>query len=269
MGTQVGRNPEANRPTDQGDEVTEVTEQETAEATDPVEDAIAAQMGDDETGTADDAATDATTADEGQPADADAADADSDEASAAEPEHEQGYEPSTEAVSEEIGKKLDKLQKYVANKMGDILGEDTTLFEICEVCSYTNTPGWRLSGPYPPDVELAVRHAMGQHAQTEYKMDGYSAVCDKCDGLGQTQSRSKVPGQDLLVCFGCKGRGWIPVGSERGGTPLVAQNGGTLHNEENGQTFDVIDVQTRADSPEVAALKAQGYIIIDPPALIT
>lgn len=244
--------------------MTEVAEQETQEVQGSEEDAIAAQMGEEnEQGAVDSGVGEEPV--EGTPTEAypDAAPTDDGDPEP-EPESESDTQPSTEAVSEEIGKKLDALQKHVAKKMGDILGEDVTMFEVCEVCSYTNTPGWRLSGPYPPDVETAVRHAMGQHAPAEYKTDGYSSVCTQCEGLGQTQSRSKVPGQDLLVCYGCKGRGWVPVGPERGGAPLVVQSGDTISNAENGEVYAVTAVEPELDSPEIAKLKADGYIIIQP-----
>lgn len=173
-------------------------------------------------------------------------------------------QPDTEAVSEEIGKKLDALQKHVAKKMGDILGEDAAMFEVCEVCSYTNTPGWRLSGPYAPEVEAAVRGVLGTHGIGEYKTDTYSRVCDICEGLGKTSTGSRVPGQETQTCVDCKGRGWLAVGPERGGAPLVAQGGDQLTHDQSGASFDVIEVQPQLDTPEMAALRAAGYILIPP-----
>lgn len=244
--------------------MTETAEHETQEAAPTVEDEIAAQMTEESEQGAVESGGGEQPSDDDAP-DAASATAPTDELDEDEQQPEQQEQQAdTEALSEATGKKLDALQKHVARKMGDILGEDVTLFEVCEVCSYTNTPGWRLSGPYPPEVEAAVRGVLGEHAPSEYKMDGYSAVCDKCDGLGQTQSRSKVPSQELLLCYGCKGRGWVAVGSERGGTPIVAQNGGQLTSDETGQTFDVIEVQAQLDTPEMQALKAQGYVIIPP-----
>lgn len=244
--------------------MTEVAEQETQEIEGTEEDRIAADMGEDEVGATDDPVAEVTTDSEAAGADTDEAGAETDQAPASDVEPEPDTQPSTEAVSEEIGKKLDALQKHVAKKMGDILGEDVTMFEVCEVCSYTNTPGWRLSGPYPPDVEMAVRHAMGQHAPAEYKKDGYSRVCDLCNGLGEVSTGSLVPGQDTIICMGCRNKGWIAVGPERGGSPLVVQPGDKITTALNDGTFDVVEVLPDLDSPEVAALKEKGYIIIPP-----
>lgn len=117
-------------------------------------------------------------------------------------------EPSSFARMEEIGKKLDLLQKHVAKRMGEILGDDVALFEICEICSFSNTPGWRPSGPLPDDVVTAIRHALGQAAPSDYLPDTHSQVCPECAGWGQVASGSKVQGQDLLSCKNCNGMGW-------------------------------------------------------------
>lgn len=184
-------------------------------------------------------------------------DDDEPEASTEQPVHES----STEFQMEEIGKKLDGLNKHVAKRLGEILGDDATLFEVCEVCSATNTPGYRLSGPYPPEVEAAVRHVMGQHSPTDYSPDSYSRKCDKCNGLGATASGSLVPGQDTLPCFDCKARGWVPVGTERSGLSVVPPSGGDGGGE---QAPPFVPAPVESDTPEVAALKAQGYVIIAP-----
>lgn len=244
--------------------MTETAEHETQEAAPTVEDEIAAQMTEE---------SEQTVVESGggeQPSDDDAPDAVSATAPTDEPDEDeqppeqQEQQADTEALSEATGKKLDALQKHVARKMGDILGEDVTLFEVCEVCSYTNTPGWRLSGPYPPEVEAAVRGVLGMHGLSEYKTDTYSRVCDVCDGLGRTSTGSRVQGQETQVCVDCKSRGWLAVGPERGGAPLVVSQGDQITNEANGQTLDVIEVQAQLDTPEMAALRADGWVLVPP-----
>lgn len=213
------------------------------EATD-LETAIAAEMTPDETGPPEDAP----------------AEVEEESDALAEPE----TEPDSQAEMEAIGKKLDALQKYVARKMGDILGEQAQSFEECEVCSYYNTPGWRLSGPYPTEVDTAVRTVLGMRSPAELAKDNYAHVCDACNGFGETLSGSKVPGRETLPCYVCKANGWVPVGDERANTGLFVANGPAAAFTPPADSIAPQFTQDPADEPEVAALKAKGYMVVPP-----
>jgi hypothetical protein len=177
-----------------------------------------------------------------------------------EPEPEPDTEPESGAMMEAMGKQLDQLQKHVATRIGKILGDQATEWEECEVCSYWGTPGWRHKGPLPSEVEDVVRAALGQHSLAALKKDQYSDVCTKCDGEGFVSTGSKVPGQQELPCLNCKGLGWVP-------TPDGQRSGGIF--TPNGPQLAAVPPTVAAqpaepDPPEVAALKAQGYMVIAP-----
>lgn len=185
-----------------------------------------------------------------------------------EPEPEPDPEQQeSQARMEDVGKKLDGLTKHVAKRMGEILGEDATLYQPCPCCTNFQTPGWVPPIDPPADVRAEIAHYMGQFAETDYKPDNYSRVCDECGGLGETLTGSKVPNQGTLTCIPCKGRGWVPVGAERGGAgpiPDMPTNGDALHSPEGELLTPAVSPQ---DSEEVAALKARGYVVISPPSL--
>lgn len=168
------------------------------------------------------------------------------------------------ALSEEIGKKLDGLQKHVAKRLGEILGDQVQVLEECEVCSFTNTPGWRAKGPYPDPVEQAVRMVLGMRGPADYKPDNYSHVCEACVGLGETVTGSKVLGQETLPCIDCKARGWVPVGPERAGPTYGSGNGQTPAFGPSPIDAAAILPPGEPDPPEVDALKALGYTVIRP-----
>jgi len=219
-----------------------VSEQE-AESTE-LEDAIAAEMGDDPA--------------DGEP------EQESDETATVPPDDAPALAEDSAARIEEVGKKLDLLGKHVAKRMSEILGEDAQLFEQCEGCYYWNVPGWRMKGPAPQEVADHLRVWLGDHAEADYLKDNYSRVCDACNGLGLTLTGSKVPGQDKLICIPCNGNGWIAVGDERNPYALRATNGATFDTPQHGALSPVAPLPGEPEPPEVAALKARGYMVIAP-----
>jgi hypothetical protein len=177
-----------------------------------------------------------------------------------EPEQDTGIESS--AHIEAIGKKLDNLNKYVARKMGEILGDDAQLFELCEICTFSQTPGWRPSGPLPSEVVTAVMHALGRHATSDYKPDTHSKACDDCGGLGSVATGSQVPGQDKLPCVECKGLGWLATDAERGGF-----SGASLNGPQPATPAETAGPQpdpSEYDTLTVAEMKARGGVVIPP-----
>lgn len=176
------------------------------EPVDPIEDAIAAEM---------------------TPEPEPDAEPDAYDAPEPEPEPEPDTTPDTEAVLEERGKKFDLLTKHVAKRTGEILGDDATLVTECPFCSYYNMPGFVPMIDHPPDLQAHVLAAFGQHVATDYAKDSYARACDKCNGLGETLSGSRVVGLDKLPCYDCQGRGWVAVGDERKSLEDRLRNGST------------------------------------------
>lgn len=182
-----------------------------------------------------------------------------------EPEPEaEPQEPSSFARMEEIGRKLDGLQKHVAKRLGEILGDDVALFEECEVCSYSNTPGWRPRGPYPVEVANTVMAVLGRADEAEYKADEHSQTCAECGGYGQVASGSKVQGQDLLPCVRCDSRGWTPTDEKRQSPWQLAANGAAPPPSPVADLAPAAPELSPEDAAEVAALKEKGYTVIAP-----
>jgi hypothetical protein len=71
--------------------------------------------------------------------------------------------------------------------------------------------------------------------------------CAKCHGLGMLRTGSRVPNQDVLPCPTCNGAGYT---------------------QHPAQTFPIPNGDTQAQAapvdPTVAALRAQGYTVLEP-----
>lgn len=182
-----------------------------------------------------------------------------------EPEPDQESQES-QARIDEVGKKLEGLQKHVTKRLGEILGDDATEIVPCPCCTAFGMPGWVWPIAPPDDVKAELYHYLGSFAPTDYKKDSYSRECEKCGGLGETLTGSKVPNMGTITCYDCKGMGWVPVGDERAG------NRAPIPNLPNGNGLDSAEGQLLTpaaeitDTPEVAALKRQGYVVIPPVA---
>ncbi len=168
------------------------------------------------------------------------------------------------AAMEKMGKSLDALQRHVARRIGEILGDDAGEWEECEICNYWNTPGWRHKGPLPSEVEDVVRVALGGHGLTEYLEDEYSRACEKCNGIGFVLTGSKAAGQETLQCLICKGMGWVAVGDERRTGAFATPNG-----SQASQPAPLAQQQPAvAETPELAAarelLQGAGWMAFPP-----
>jgi hypothetical protein len=182
-------------------------------------------------------------------------------------EPEADNEPESSAVMEEIGKKLDALTKTVATRISTILGENANDFEVCDLCSYWNTPGWRMKGQLPADLTAELLHVLNQHAPSDYIADTHSTVCSKCNGLGAVLSGSKAQGQELLPCIECQSRGWVPTDDARQAGVLARANGAATTGSPGGPDDGAMSPTFDADTPEIRALKAQGFVVIPPIAV--
>lgn len=184
-----------------------------------------------------------------------------------EPEPEPEPDPErqeSQARIEEVGKKLDGLQKHVTKRLGEILGDDATVIEPCPCCTPMGMPGWVWPGEPPEDVRAELYHYLGSFAPQDYKPDDYARKCDKCNGLGETATGSLVPNMQTITCYDCKGKGWVPVGPERASgvlpIPELPPNG-DLHSPEG---VLLAPAPQPADTEEIAALKRAGYVVIPP-----
>jgi len=181
-----------------------------------------------------------------------------------EPLQEPEPEPESQAVMEEIGKKLDALNKTVATRISSILGDQATDFEVCDLCSYWNTPGWRHSGHLPEDLRDQLAYLIGQRPHSELKHDQHSAVCSYCDGEGVVDTGSKVPGQTALPCVECEGMGWTPTDDARRRGRMSLPNGPTAQALGVTPAEAAMNPAPVEEPPEVAALRQQGYLVVAP-----
>ena len=187
---------------------------------------------------------------------------DGDEGNEQEPEQEQ--EKSSDAQIEDIYKKLNTQTRANATRISTILGDEAVNFDTCPMCSYFNTPGFVYSGQLPADLTEHILHLLNQHAPSEYIADTHSETCASCNGLGMVLSGSKAPGQELLPCVECGSKGWVANDGVRGGVALSAANG-VLDPAGNASSGDAAMAPTfPTDTPEIRALKAQGYVVIPP-----
>lgn len=181
-----------------------------------------------------------------------------------EPPQEPEQEPDSQAVMEEIGKKLDALTKTVATRISSILGDAALDFEVCDLCSYWNTPGWRHSGHLPEDLRAQMAYLIGQRAPSDLKPDPHSKPCDTCDGEGFVDTRSKVSGQEALPCVECNGMGWLPTDEARRRALLPLANGPAQPSGFPSPADQAMHPEPVAEPPSVAELRQQGYLVVAP-----
>jgi len=171
-----------------------------------------------------------------------------------------GQQPSEKEI-EQTYKRLDAETARHVKRVAELVGEDAFRhLVVCELCD-PSMPGFRWPRPPADEVKAAVRMAIGDRQPENWQADTYSRRCDSCQGLGEVLTGSQVRGQETLGCLECGSRGWIPIGPERGRPNVVhLATPAPAH-------VDELPVPAAADDPpEVAALKAAGYVVIKPAA---
>jgi hypothetical protein len=166
-------------------------------------------------------------------------------------------QPSEKEV-EETYKKLDREVERHVKRVAELVGEAFAFLVPCELCD-PSMPGFRWPREPADEVKVAVRMAIGDRQPENWQADQYSARCEACDGLGEVLTGSKVAGKGTLPCMTCGGNGWVPIGNER--------RGGVVHALPTQPRPDVeqpVAAVAADDPPEVAALKAAGYVVIRP-----
>lgn len=164
----------------------------------------------------------------------------------------------TEREIEGKNRKLADEAKRHANRVVQIMGdEDSGILEMCPLC-LPLIPGFRYPQPPNGDQLAAVKEAIGEPASPNYPKDKYSRSCDDCGGLGAVDTGSKVVGQGSARCITCQGRGWVAVGPERASGAIAPVGDAPAAVSYTPEPLDA------PDSPEVAALKALGYIVVPP-----
>src|SRR5215469_2353011 len=190
---------------------------------------------------------------------------DDDETAAEEDAPDEPQEAATDDAAEAKGKEWDRVAKYLAKNVGDIEGDDAIYKVECPCCRSQGTPGYidpRMGAD--PEIVGPVLAWFGMRSDDDYAKDNYSRECDECRGLGETLSGSKVAGRDKLVCFRCKGNGWVAVGDERGAGLGGFANGPTSAAASSGATPAPSYMPDGTEPPEVTELREKGYIVMPP-----
>jgi hypothetical protein len=177
-------------------------------------------------------------------------------------------EPESFAVNEARQKEWDRVSKYLAKNVGDIEGDDAIHKVECPLCRSQGTPGY-IDPRVPADSEIIgpVLTWFGMASDDDFNKDPYCRKCDTCNGKTKTLSGSDDPMQKFVVCFDCQGRGWIPVGPERGPGAGVFSNGPTSAAAAAGAVPAPSFMPDGTETAEVAALREKGYIVMPPPVL--
>jgi hypothetical protein len=192
--------------------------------------------------------------------------AEPDEPATPQPEGEPA-EPESSAELARRDKALDGLNKHVAKRLTDILGEDATAYQPCEICTAFGTPGWRPGGDLPAEVKVIVSHALGVQTADDLEQAEDTARCTACGGRGYVRTGSLVPDFESAMCLSCQGRGWVATDERRRVLIGQAPNGATAQTLEPAYpaTRDYNDAIP--EPPAAAELRAAGYVVMAPPNL--
>lgn len=197
---------------------------------------------------------------EPEPEPDDGDDGDDGESTPAEPEAHVEPGQTPEDV-EKIGKALTSLQKHVARRMGEILGEAAQGYVTCELCTPFDTPGWRPDIDLPDDVRDALRFLLGASMVADLRNDPHSITCAECGGLGQVLTGSQVADWYAITCARCQGRGWEATDEVRAYAGVTVANGPAPASVTEGAPVNVVAAPENL-SPAAQAAKDEGYIVI-------
>lgn len=184
----------------------------------------------------------------------------------AEPEPTAEAPAMDEKAIEKAHRDAEKLRKDVAGRVSRIFGEDVVHMVECPLCSET-APGWLWD---PQKVELQDDHlarvllALGVVGPKRLKHDPYRVTCPTCDGEGQLETGSKVPGMNVIDCETCAKKGWVdsrqnaPVVSITPTTSTTTALTGPLHYTPppEQEQYD--------DDPAVQSLRDRGFLVVAP-----
>jgi hypothetical protein len=164
-----------------------------------------------------------------------------------------------DADVERRAKALTRAATTYVKKVVESLGPDLDGAAPCPLCAEFY-PGFRFQTMPNPENAAKVRVAIGLEPGDNLLSDGYSRVCEACDGWGFTDSGSKVAGQGRLTCYDCTGRGWLPVGDERSSGSVTGQHPSGL------LPTGVANAANVTYAPEADKLKELGWIVVPPAA---
>ncbi len=130
------------------------------------------------------------------------------------PAEGEGQQQQALYLDKERQEKVHKSFETYARAVGKHYEEDANGLQRCPLCP-DNFPGFVLpedAGLMPQAIKDAVQLFLGVPRAANYQTDATKPACDTCQGLGKVKTGSKVPGQDILMCATCSGKGWVGAG---------------------------------------------------------
>lgn len=116
--------------------------------------------------------------------------------------------PQSEKEINKARAALEKEDSRHANRIGEILGEDSLMLEKCPLCGPAGfvIPGD--PGLQDPLLKAAVLTLMGVEPEPEYAQHPDTQRCETCNGLGDCKTGAQVERGRLEACPACAGRGF-------------------------------------------------------------
>jgi hypothetical protein len=106
-------------------------------------------------------------------------------------------------------RKLASLEGYIGRKLEEIFGKEAAdSLELCELCTWTHTHGWRVDALPPPAVVEAVKRAIGIGSLDQYNEFPAFQTCQACGGQCSVKTGAKAGNELTRKCPICKGRGY-------------------------------------------------------------
>jgi hypothetical protein len=178
-----------------------------------------------------------------------------------EEEDGESTEPDSLSLLVARDKAWDRVRKYLARNLGEIEGDDATLYHECFVCNSFGSPGFIRTEPLSPEVIATLHSWLGMRDPTELRPDQHSQECPECAGEGLVAMPSKVAGQTELPCTKCGALGWLGTDPQRGGYSSPLGNG-SQPVVGSGLPMDMPVLEPDApEPPEVAVLRGQGFMV--------
>jgi hypothetical protein len=113
-------------------------------------------------------------------------------------------------------------------------------------------------GRVSDETRDAVLTFLGFSGGRKLNKDPYSTVCVVCDGEGFCDTGSKVPNMGEISCWDCKGKGWMATDERRSSGQVAAPTA------PNGDQAITVPNATGPETPEIEALRLQGYMVVPP-----
>jgi hypothetical protein len=155
-------------------------------------------------------------------------------------ELEEEAEPEARGPTDADMRKFEAENTRHEKALAKVVGDDWELFEACGVCG-------------------GVGHVpAASNVDVPFERDPQTEPCETCKGYGTTLTGAKEPGMVSRACSRCQGSGWTSVQEHPEIQPLALAPTSTPEElAGNGAPSELVD-------PRVAALQAEGFIVVSP-----